>query len=197
MSPHSPLDRFRPHAPPVLISAIVTVAVGIVPLLVFGEVSTRTYAITAAVVLLAGGAVLPYALFVGIGTLPLLYAGFATYAAPQQLPDNVNSFSLIAALRHVIAGVAYTLGAAIVGAIGFGAQMGTPAEAVPGAIGGQPAFLLIGGTVVAGAFVSLQLWRYDTELRALDRRIILGTTILGVLLALSPVIAYWVFNTAG
>lgn len=195
MSPNATLDRLRPHAPPVLISAIVTVAVGIVPLLVFGEASTRTYAITAAVVILAGGAVLPYALFVGIGTLPLLYAGVATYAAPHQLPDTVHSLSLLAALRHVIAGVAYTLGAAVVGAIGFGAQMGTPAEAVPWAIGGQPAFLLIGGTVVAGAFVSLQLWRYDTGLRTLDRRTILGTTILGVLLALSPVVAFWVFDT--
>jgi hypothetical protein len=55
-------------------------------------------------------------------------------------------------------------------------------------------FLYLGGVLVAGAFVSLQLWRYDTRLGMLARRTVLGTVALGGLLALSPAVAFWVFT---
>lgn len=197
MSPPSTLDRFRPHAVPVAISAIVAITTAIVPPLVLGEVTVRTYAITAAVVILAVGAALPYALLIGIGTLSLLYTGFASYAAPQPPPDTLHSFSPMSALRHVVAGVAYSLGAAVVGAIGIGAQMGTPNAAIAGSIGGLPSFLVLGGVIIAATFTALQLWRYDTPPRTLDRANLLGTAVLGLLVAGSPVVSFWVFNYAG
>lgn len=197
MSSPSPLDPFRPHAVPIVLFAIVAIATILVPPLVLGEVTTRTYAITAALVILSVGASLPYALFVGIGTLPLLYTGFASYAAPQPSPDTNHSFSPLMAFRHVVAGVAYSLAAAVVGAIGIGAQIGIPNAASAGSIGGQASFLVLGGVIIAVTFVALQLWRYDTPLRTLDRATLLGTAVLGLLVALSPIIAFWVFNTAG
>lgn len=195
MSSPSTLDRFRPHAVPVVILALVVVVSSIVPPLVLGAVTARTYAITAAVLILAVGSVLPYALFVAIGTLPLLYTGLASYAAPQPSPDAAFSFSATAALRHVVAGVAYVLSAAVVGAIGIGAQMGAPdvVAGVPSAI--YPSFLILGGVLIAVAFVALQLWRYDAALGTLDQGTILGTAVLGLLLAVSPIVAFWVFNT--
>ena len=124
MSSPSPLDRLRPHAVPVTIFSIVVVVTSIVPPLVLGAVSTRSYTITAAVLILAVGSVLPYSLLVAVGTLPLLYTGLASYAAPRPSADEAYSFSTMAAIRHVVAGVAYVLSAGVVGAIGFGAQMG-------------------------------------------------------------------------
>lgn len=196
MSSPSILDRFRPHSVPVVIFAIAAIAITIVPPLVLGEVTTRTYALTVAVVVLALGAVLPYALLVAIGTLPLLYAGLASYAAPQPSPDNAHSFSPIAILRHVAAGVAYSVGAAVVGAIGIGVQLGAPEGAAAWTIGEQPSLLVLGGVIVGVTFVAFQLWRYDTTLRTLNRGILLGTAVLGVLVAISPVIAFWIFNNA-
>jgi hypothetical protein len=197
MSSPSTLDRFRPHAVPVVVFATVAIATIVVPPLVLGEITTRTYAITAALVILAAGATLPYAVFVGIATLPLLYVEFASYAAPRPSPDTIHSFSPTAALRHVFAGIAYSLGAAVVGAIGIGAQMGTPDTAAVGSVGGQPAYLVLGGVIVAVVFVVLQLWRYDTAVRTLERGTLFGTAVLGLLVALSPVIAFWTFNNAG
>ena len=126
MSSPSPLDRLRLHAVPVTIFSIVVVVTSIVPPLVLGAVSTRTYTITAAVLILAVGSVLPYSLLVAVGTLPLLYTGLASYAAPRPSADEAYSFSTMAAIRHVVAGVVYVLSAGVLGAIGFGAQMGAP-----------------------------------------------------------------------
>lgn len=193
----STLTQFRPHAVPVVIFAIVLSVTIVVPPLVLGEVTTRTYAITAALVVLAVGATLPYALFAGLVTLPLLYTGVASYAAPRPLPDTAHSFSPTVALRHVVAGVAYSLAAAVVGAIGIGAQMGISNAAAAGSVGGHPTFLVLGGVAIGGTFVALQLWRYDTANRTLDRGNLLGTTVLGLLVAASPGIAFLVFSTAG
>lgn len=196
MSSPSPLDRLRPHAVPVTIFSIVVIVTSIVPPLVLGAVSTRTYAITAAVLILAVGSVLPYSLLVAVGTLPLLYTGIASYAAPRPSANEAYSFSTMAAFRHVVAGVAYVLSAAVVGAIGFGARMGAPDQiaGIPAAT--YPPFLILGGVVIAVAFVALQLWRDDTDLRMRNRGTILGTTLLGVLIAMSPNVAFWVFTTA-
>lgn len=197
MSSPSTLDRFRPYSVPVVIFAIGAIAVTLVPPLVLGEVTTRTYALTVAVAVLAVGAVLPYALLIAIGTLPLLYSGLASYAAPQSSPDTAHSFSVTTILRHVVAGVAYSLEAAVVGAIGIGVQLGAPDAAAAWTIGGQPSLLVLGGVIIAVTFVALQLWRYDTAVRTLKRGTLLGTVVLGILVAVSPVVAFWVFNNTG
>lgn len=194
MSSFSNFDWLRPYSVPVIISSILVIGAIIVPPLVLGEVTTETYVITAAVIILAVSATLPYALLVGIGTLPFLYTGFASYAAPQPSADTAHPFSPAAALRHVVVGVGYVLVAAVVGAIGFGSQMGIPAREAPRALGGQPAFLVLGGLIIAATFVTLQLWRYDTALRTLDRKILLGTVVLGLPVAVSPIVAFWIFN---
>ncbi|MFP4625194.1 MAG: hypothetical protein ACLFNI_01220 [Natronomonas sp.] len=201
MSSPSIIQRFKPHSVPLVLFAIVAIAALIVPPLVLGEATSRTYALTAAVFILAIGSVFPYALLVAVGTLPLLYTGYASYAAPQTSatlqtsPKTPYSFSPTSALRHVVAGVVYALEAAAVGAVGMGAQIavGSGPTAVPAIF--QPSFLFLGGTTVGVAFFGLQLWRYDTPLRTLDRQTILGTAVLGGLVALSPVVAFWIFNT--
>lgn len=196
MSQPSTLERFRPYSVPIALFTIVVVAVLLVPPAILGEATPRTYAITAAFLILAIGSAFPYALLVGVGTLPLLYAGIASYTAPRASADAHHPFSVTAALRHALAGVAYTLGAAAVGAIGMGAQLGGPdaVETVPAAL--QPVLLFLGGIVVGVAFVGLQLWRYETSLRDLDWRTSLGTVVLGGLLALAPAVAYWVFKVS-
>lgn len=195
MSSPSTIERFRPHSVPLVVFAIVAVVVLVAPPVALGEVTPRTYALTAAVLVFAVGAVFPYAVVVALGTLPLLYVGIASFAAPQPVGDVPHPFSASATLRHVAAGILYVLGAAAVGAIGIGVQMATGSDstAIPAAL--QPSFLTLGGVIVAGAFVCLQLWRYDTPLDSLARRTVLGTVGLGVLLALSPVVAFWVFNS--
>lgn len=182
------------HGVPLAVFVIVAVAVLVVPPIVLSEVTARTYALTAAVLILAVSAVFPYAVIVALGTLPLLYVGIASFAAPETEADAAHSLSAVSALRHIAAGVSYVLGAAMVGTIGLGVQIavGSDSAAIPTAV--QPSFIYLGGGIVAGIFVCLQLWRYDTPLGALTWRTILGTVALGVLLALSPVVAFWVFN---
>lgn len=196
MSSPSAIERFRHHAVPLVLFVIVAVTVLVVPPLVLGDLTARTYALTAAVLILAITTAFPYAVLVAVGTLPLLHAGIASYAAPQTPSDAGHSFSTATALRHVVAGVSYVLGAAVVGAVGLGAQMAAPRGATVGPAALQPSFLLLGGLLVAGAFVGAQLWRYDTPRGTLARHTVLGTAALGVLLAASPVVAYWVFGGA-
>ena len=146
--------------------------------------------------ILAVGSVLPYSLLVAIGTLPLLYTGLASYAAPRPSADEAYSFSTMAAFRHVVAGVAYVLSAGVVGAIGLGAQMGAPDQIAGIPAGTYPPFIILGGLLIAVVFVTLQLWRDGTDLRMQSRGTILGTTLLGVLIAMSPNVAFWLFTTA-
>lgn len=187
-------ESLRRHSVPLVVFGMVAGAVLVVPPMVLGELTARTYAITAAVLVLAIGSAFPYAVAVGLGTLPLLYLGVASFAAPQPASADPHAFSAGAALRHAVAGVSYVLGAAAVGAIGFGVQigMGSDSTVVPAAL--QPSFLSLGGVLVAGAFVALQLWRYGTPLGELARRTVLGTVTLGLLMALSPAVAVWVFE---
>ncbi|MFB6222163.1 MAG: hypothetical protein ABEH86_00640 [Haloarcula sp.] len=166
MSTRAWVKQFQSYSVPVCVFALVAVVVLLVPPLVLGELSGRTYAITAAVLILAVTSVFPYAVIVAVMTLPLLYAGVGSYAAPEVIPAESGDISTTAVLRHVVAAVSYVLGAAIVG-----------------------------GVVVAGAFVSLQLWRYADPVDALDQRTVLGTVVLGTLLALSPVVALWLFES--
>lgn len=196
MSSPSTIHPFKRHSVPLVVLVMVAVAALVMPPIVLGEVTTRTYALTAAVLILAVSSAFPYAVLVALGTLPLLYAGVASFAAPQSTADNPHSFSAIAAIRHAVAGISYVLGAAAVGAIGIGVQMGMGSDStsIPAAF--QPSFLYLGGMLVAGAFVSLQLWRYNAPLGRLARRTVLGTVALGVLLAMSPAVAFWVFNGA-
>lgn len=198
MSSPSTLERFRHHAVPLVLVVIVAITVLVVPPLVLGDLTARTYSITAAVLILAITTAFPYAVLVAVGTLPLLYFGIASYAAPQTPSDPGHSFSSATALRHVFAGVSYVLGAAVVGVVGLGVQLAAPPGATMGPAALQPSFLLLGGLIVAGTFVGAQLWRYDTPHGTLPRQTVLGTAALGVLLAVSPAIAYWVFgNTFG
>jgi len=190
----SAIERFRHHVVPLVLFVIVAVAVLVVPPLVLGDLTARTYAVTAAIVVLAISSAFPYAILVAVGTLPLLYAGIASYAAPQTPSDAGHSFSAATSLRHVVAGVSYVLGAAVVGAVGLGVQLAAPPGVTPGPAALQPSFLLLGGLIVAGIFVGGQLWRYDTPQGTLPRHTVLGTAALGVLLAVSPVVAYWVFG---
>lgn len=188
------VERFKPHAVPLVVFALVVVAALVVPPLVLGEVTARTYGLTAAVLIIAVGAAFPYAVLVVLGTLPFLYAGIASFAAPEPTADVAHPFSAGTALRHGVAGVAYVLGAAAVGAIGIGVNIAVGSDSTTLPVALQPVFLYLGGVIVAVAFVNLQLWRYDTPLDALTWRTVLGTIALGVLLAFSPVVAFWRFN---
>lgn len=179
----------RRHIVPIGVVALVVSVMLVVPPLVLGEATGRTYAIAAAVSILAVGGAAPYALFVGVFTLPLVYFGYASYAAPHRTASTAHSFTALTAIRHVCGGVVYALCAAVVGAIGFGSQIGSPATRGVGAVAGQPAFLLGGGLAVAGTFVALQLWRYATSHAALDVKRVLATAFLGVCLVFAPIIA--------
>lgn len=192
----SVIEQVKHHSVPLVVFVMVALAALVVPPIVLGEATPRTYALTAAVLIFAVSAVFPYAMLVALGTLPFLYAGIASFAAPQTAADVTHPFSAVTALRHVAAGIFYVLAAAAVGAIWIGAQIavGSSSTAIPMAF--RSSILYFGGAIVAGAFVCLQLWRYDTPLGGLARRTILGTVALGVLLALSPVVAFWVFNGA-
>lgn len=182
------------HSVPLAMFGIVTGVVLVIPPIVLGEVTTSTYALTAAVLILAVSSALPYAVAVSLGTLSLLYAGVASFAAPQPASAVPHAFSAVTALRHTVAGISYVLGAAAVGAIGVGVQIGMDNDSAVMPAAFQPSFLYLGGILVAGIFVPLQLWRYDTPLSELSRRTVLGTVTLGVLLALSPAVAFWVFR---
>lgn len=197
MSTRAWVKQLQSYSVPVCVFALVAAVVLLVPPLVLGELSGRTYAITAAILILAVTSVFPYAVIVGVTTLPLLYAGVGSYAAPEVIPAESGDVSTTAVLRHVVTAVSYVLGAAIVGAVGIGVDfaVSSGSEAVPSAL--QPSFMIVGGVVVAGAFVTLQLWRYADPVDALDRRAVLGTVVLGTLLALSPVVALWLFESAG
>ncbi|PSP45721.1 hypothetical protein BRC63_00980 [Halobacteriales archaeon QH_10_70_21] len=63
--------------------AVLTAVALVVPPLVLDGPSARTYALTAAVLVLAVGSALPYAVAVAVGTLPLVYLDAGTYASPR------------------------------------------------------------------------------------------------------------------
>lgn len=205
MSPYSLLGRFRPYSVPICLFAVVAVVVLLVPPLVLGEATGRTYALTTAVLIVAISSVIPYAVGVAVLTLPFLYTGSGSYAAPEVLPTDAEPFSATAALRHVMAGISYVVAATAVGAVGIGIDFAASSGSNPvSAVGfpsfpsiGVPPFLLLGGAVVAGVYVAVQLWRYERPVRALGRQTVLGTVILGALLAASPVVALWIFGSYG
>lgn len=192
----SPSRSLRRHSVPLAVFLAVTVTVLVVPPIVLGEATTRTYGLTAAILILALGSAFPYAGLVALGTLPLHHAGVASFAAPRPAADEFHPFAAATALRHVVAGLAYVSGSAVVGAVGFGAQIGLTSDltAVPAVF--RPSFLHLGGALVGGMFVVLQLWRYETPPGELAARTVLGTVALGTLVALSPAVAFWVFNGA-
>lgn len=188
----SAIERFRHHSVPVVLFVIVAVVAFDAPPLSAGAVTRLTSEFTMVVFVLSVWAGFPYALLVAVGPLSLLSRGIATFAAPRTSGEEARVYSRGAALRHVIAGVSYARGATVVGAHGIGVQMtlGREMTVLPPSM--QPSFLVVVGVIVGVAFVGLQLWRYDTAPGTLSRRNILGTVGLGVLLALSPRVAYLV-----
>ena len=194
MSSPSTVGRFSRYSVPVAVFLIVLVAVLVVPPLAMSGVTARTYAIAGAVVILAVRAAFVYAVLVAVGTLPFLATDVGSFAAPEIGAGGAHSLSGGTAVRHVAAGVSYALGAAVVGAVGMGAQIavGEGSTAIPEPL--RPVFLFLGGVIVAVAFVGLQLWQYHRFRTELNWPIVLGTVTLGVLLALSPLVALWVFS---
>lgn len=191
-TPPSTIDRARPYSVPAAIAALVAVAVLALPPLLL-DLSSRTYALTAAWVILAVGATIPYALTVAILTTPFSYLGIATYASPSVLTERGESPPAMAVVRHGTAGFAYVLAAGIVGAIGLGADFATANEsAVPTDV--LPSFMLVAGGVVAACFVALQLWRHDATPDGLDARRVAGTVVLGLFLVPAGRVALWVFQ---
>lgn len=185
--------RLRRLSAPLGIAAVVAGALLVVPPLVLGELTARAYLLATALVIVAIASATPYAVLVGIGTLPVLYAGLGSYASPRGLPTGDERPDIGIAMRHTLAGGAYALAAAILGAVGIGLDMASPSEtAVPTAL--EPAFFHLGGVLVAVIYVGCQLWRYDASVRHPDRRVVAVTVVLGTLLAVSPAVALWVFQ---
>jgi hypothetical protein len=186
----STLERFRPHSVPVCVFAVVVAAVVIVPPLVL-DLTPRTYAIAAAVLILAVSSTAPYAVAVAVLTLPSQYLGLASYASPRTVPDDGRP-SLVDALRHAGAGSAYVLAAGAVGGIGVGVDVAssssasTPPTGVP--------FTYLAGGVVGVVFVGLQLWRHDDPESGFDARTTFGTIALGLLLVPAGRVALWLFG---
>ncbi|EMA10494.1 hypothetical protein [Haloarcula marismortui] len=199
------LRRFRPYSVPICLFTVVGAAVLFVPLLVLGDATGRTYALTVAVLIVAISSVLPYAAAVGVLTVPFLYTGVGSYASPAVLPTDAESLALAGVLRHVVAGISYVVAATAVGAVGIGLDFAASSGSEPfPAVGfpsfpslGVPPFLLLGGVVTAGVYVTVQLWRYGKSLRDLGWETVLGTGVLGLLLAVAPVVALWIFGSYG
>ena len=187
----SVLERFRPHSVPVCILAVVVAAAVVVPPLVL-DVTPRTYAIAAAVLILAVTSTAPYAVAVAVLTLPFQFLGLASYASPRTVPDDERP-SLADALRHAAAGFAYVLAAGAVGGIGVGVDVASSSSAsTPPA--GVP-FTYLAGGVVGLVFVGLQLWRSDAPVGDLDARTVLGTVGFGLLLVPTGHVALLVFES--
>ena len=177
------MDRYKEYAVPLNLFLITAVAIFIVPRIALGRFTSPFLVIVFSFI-----SVFPYAVAVAVGILPLLRANIASFAAPDADADATHSFSEDAVLRHVVAGFSYVVGATIVSAMGIGIQIVREDHTILDTF--QPWFL-IGSVIFAVAFVGTQLWRYDRPLRTLPLRTVLGTLVLGGLLALSIVAAFW------
>ena len=184
------LEWLRPHSVPLGIVAVLGAAALFVPPLVL-DLSAETYAIAAAILVLAVVSSVPYAVGVSLVTLPLQYLGIATYASPGTIPDDGKP-KPTAALRHAGAGVTYVLSAGAVGGIGIGIDVASsPSASTPPT--GVP-FTDLAGGVVGVVFVALQLWRYDTALADVDTQTVIGTVGLGLFLVPAGRVAMWAFG---
>ena len=188
--PSSAFERFRPHSVPVCILAVVVTAAVAVPPLVL-DLTPRTYAITAAVLILAVISTAPYAVVVAVLTLPFQYLGLASYASPRTVPEDGRP-SLVGSLRHAAAGFAYVLAAGAVGGIGVGVDVASSAGASTPPMGVPYAYLAGGG--VGLTFVGLQLWRHDDPVGDLETQTVSGTVGLGLLLIPAGDVALWLFG---
>ena len=81
----STLERVRPHSVPICILTVVVTAAVVVPPLVL-DLTPKTYAIAAAVLILAVTSTAPYAVAVAVVTLPFQFLGLASYASPRTVP---------------------------------------------------------------------------------------------------------------
>ena len=187
--PPSAFERFRPHSVPVCILAVVVAAAVAVPPLVL-DLTARTYAIAAAVLILAVISTAPYAVVVAVLTLPFQYLGLASYASPRTVQEGRPS--LVGSLRHAAAGFAYVLAAGAVGGIGVGVDVASSAGASTPPTGVPFTYLAGGG--VGLAFVGLQLWRHDGPAGDLETRTVSGTVALGLPLVPAGRVALWLFG---
>ena len=188
--PPSTVERFRPHSVPVCILPVVMAAAVAVPPLVL-DLTPRTYAITAAVLILAVTSTAPYADAVAALTFPFQYLGLASYASPRTVPEDGRP-SLVDSLRHAAAGFAYVLATGAVGGIGVGVDVASSASASTQPTGVP--FTYLAGGVVGLAFVGLQLWRHDDPVGDLQTRTVPGTIALGLLLVPAGRVALWLFG---
>jgi len=189
MALHQFVERSAPV--PILVFGLSAALVLVVPAVAAGPLSlVEAYLITVAILVLAVLNGAPYAAVVAVGTLPLVRAGSAGYASPEMATGS-DSPTTALAVGHVVVGFGYVVASACVGSVLVGAELaGLP---LPGGFA-VPSGAVVGGLLTGGAYVSLQLWRYRTLGVSLDWRTMATTAGLGVLLALSPSVALWVFG---
>ena len=125
----SVLERFRPHSVPVCVFAVVAAAAVLAPPLVL-DLSARTYAIAAAVLILGVTSAAPYAVTVSVVTLPLLYAG----ADVTPRISTAAAMAYVLADRSSISGGTSTAAAATMARIQIGTEWGRNRSSVEGVI---------------------------------------------------------------
>lgn len=201
------LRRLHPRRLPVpLVVGLVVVVIGLVlPLTATGTMPlTRAYGFAGLFLVVSVLFSFPYALFVTLGTLPLLWVGGTGYASPtssRQEGAETPTPSLVG--RHVVAGVFYSLASAFVGVLCFAVTFalpslsgsGLPDPPTPGLTGTFPVPwpMLLGGVLVAGVFLACTLARSRTV--GSNRRQRLVSTALAVVVALAPAATFAAFAT--
>lgn len=186
------LGWFSPYTVPVCVFCLVAAIAVVVPLLVADTITLRrAYLLTLVFLILAVSYNVAYAAFVAVVTLPVLWTGIAGYASPESAPGDGDAVTIERAVHHVTVGAFYALSSAFVGSLFIGLEF------VWSPIGGGfgvPGGAFVGGLLVGGAYVTLQLWRYRTLDGSLEPRTTTATVLLGALLVLSPVVTYWLFD---
>jgi hypothetical protein len=188
-------NRLSSHSVPALVSGLAATLLFVVPPVVSGPLTVgKAYLLAVAILILAVVNGAPYAVLVAVATLPMILTGSAGYASPEAVvapTSGAGTTTAEVAIRHVAVGIGYGLASACVGSVLVGAELaGLP---LPSGVG-VPTGALVGGLLIGGAFVRLQLWRYRWLGATLDWRTTVTTAGLGGLLVLSPAVTYWRFG---
>jgi hypothetical protein len=189
-------NRLSSHSVPALVSGLAATLLFVVPPVVSGRLAVgKAYLLAAAILTLAVVNGAPYTVLVTVATLPLIRTGSAGDASPEAVAvaptGGAGTTTGEVAIRHVVVGIGYGLASACVGSVLVGAWLaGLP---LPSSVG-VPTGALVGGLLIGGAFVGLQLWRYRALGARLDWRTAATTAGLGGLLVLSPAVTYWRFG---